>query len=148
MFLKRLVMYEATYAKTATSQKENNSIFLRALIRTCCLCLSTCFAPVESHLAIANSATFPWNQKKETLHHFSPNGRWNKSQKENRHSITPLPFCTIFPGLIKSILIPRFGFNTWAEFRMCFGNQSSTNTKRSFAALTSSILLFQLLINL
>ena len=41
-----------------------------------------------------------------------------------------LPFCSIYPRLIKSLSIPRFGFNIWAEFKLCFANQSSTNAKR------------------
>ena len=84
----------------------------------------------------------------QTARLFSSNGQWNKSQKENRHTKHRLPSCSIFSGLIKSISIPRFGFNIWAEFRLCFRNQRRTNTKQSFVALRPSILLFPLLINL
>ena len=59
-----------------------------------------------------------------------------------------LPSYSVFPGFIKSISIPRFGFNVWPEFRLCFGNQSSANTKWSFVALRPPILLFLLLTNL
>ena len=39
--------------------------------------------------------------KKETLHHIISYGRWNKSQKENRHLITLfIPSCNIFSDLV------------------------------------------------
>ena len=58
-----------------------------------------------------------------------------------------LPSYSVFPGFIKSISIPRFGFTVCPEFRLCFGNQSSANMKWSFVALRPPILLFLLLTN-
>ena len=75
--------------------------------------------------------------KKETFHHFSSNGWWNKSRKENRHFKTPF---TVLKHLPWS---PKIDFNSATRLQCLIRVQVHVleNTKRSFFALRHSILL-------
>ena len=70
----------------------------------------TCFTSLKSDEAIANSATFPIKKKPRYTISTQMADEINLKKKIDipKHH---LPSYSIFPGLIKSISIPRFGFN-------------------------------------
>ena len=68
---------------------------------------------------------------------------WSKqSVKQFLKSKSTFTYCSVFPGLVKSIWSPRFGLNFWANFRLPLANRRNLrnlNAKRLFVAFKTSM---------